>query len=85
MKEYYRILLDGIPGGITVTEVIRGPAWTGAELSDGSFGIAMSTPGSCIPRTHKTLTGMEARAAAEAVMSWNMEEASEAMAVIKAF
>lgn len=85
MKEYYQILIDGIDEQFTVTEIVRGRAWIGAELSDGSFGIAMNTEGSGIERSFPTLVGMSAKKAAEAVMSWNMEEASEAMAVINAF
>jgi len=85
MKEYYKILLDGIDTDATVTDVVRGKSWVGAELSDGSFGIAMNTQGSSIPRSFPTLVGLEAKTAAAAVMSWNMEESSEAMAVINAF
>lgn len=85
MKEYYKILIDGIDEGLTVTDIVRGISWIGAELSDGSFGIAMNTEGSGIERGYPTLVGMNAKEAASAVMSWNMEEASEAMAVINAF
>ena len=85
MKEYYQILIDGIDGDLTVTEIVRGKSWVGAELSDGSFGIAMNTDGASIDRIFPTLLGLEAKKAAEAVMSWNMEEASEGMAVINAF
>ena len=85
MKEFYKILIDGIPEGLTVTATVQGLAWTGAELSDGSFGIAMHTEGSSVDRIFPTLVGLDAKKAAEAVMSWNMEEASEGMAVINAF
>lgn len=85
MKKYYETLINGIPAGLTVTNIVRGKAWIGAELNDGSFGIAMNTEGSGIERTFPTLIGLDAKKAAEAVMSWNMEEASEAMAVINAF
>ena len=85
MKEYYDILINGIPEGIEVRRIIHGKAWTGAELDNGSFGIAMRTAGQSIKRLFPSLVGMEAAAAAKAVMSWNMEEASEGMAVINAF
>ena len=41
MKEYYDILINGIDESLTVTKIVRGVAWIGAELSNGSFGIAM--------------------------------------------
>lgn len=85
MKEYYGILINGMPDGLTVKRIIRGPSWIGAELSNGNLGIAMNTEGSSIERTFPTLTGLSAKKAAEAVMSWNMSEASEAMAVINAY
>lgn len=85
MKEYYDILINGIPTGIRVRRIMRGKAWTGAELDNGSFGIAMRTAGQSIKRLFPSLVGMEAAAAAKAVMSWNMEEASEGMAVINAY
>lgn len=85
MKEFYRILIDGVSDELTVKQLVHGPAWTGAELSDGSFGIAMHTPVESVPRMFDSLVGMTAKAAAEAVMSWNLEEASEGMAVINAF
>ncbi len=85
MKQYYEILINGIPDGLKVSRIMHGKAWTGAELTDGSFGIAMHTEGESIERLFPTLVGMDAREAAMAVMSWNMEEASEGMAVINAF
>lgn len=85
MKEYYNILMNGIPSGIRVRRIIHGKAWTGAELDNGGFGIAMRTAGESIKRLFPALEGMEASAAAQAVMSWNLEEASEGMAVINAY
>lgn len=85
MKDYYRILINGVSDELTVTRLVHGPAWTGAELSDGSFGIAMHTSGESVARMYDSLIGMSTKSAAQAVMSWNFEEASEAMAVINAF
>lgn len=68
-----------------MTRIVNGLAWTGAELSDGSFGIAMHTPGSSVERIRESLVGLPAAEAAKSVMSWNFEEASEGMAVINAF
>lgn len=85
MKEYYEILINGMDGELKVTEIVRGKAWIGAELSNGSFGIAMNIEGESVGRIFGSLVGMRAKDAAQAVMSWNFNEASEAMAVINAF
>ena len=85
MKEYYEILINGMDNPFTVTEIVRGKAWIGAELSNGSFGLAMNTEGESVGRIFDTLVGMKAKDAAQAVLSWNFKEASEAMAVINAF
>lgn len=85
MKEYYDILISGIKRGSSVKRIVHGLAWTGAELTDGGFGIAMHTGGESVKRLFLTLEGMDASDAAKAVMSWNFEEASEAMAVINAY
>ena len=85
MKDYYSILIDGIEKGRTVSRIIRGKSWVGAELSDGSFGIAINTEGESIARERKSLVGLDASEAAQSVLSWNMNEASEAMAVINAY
>ena len=85
MKDYYRILIDGIDTSAVVSRIVCGKSWTGAELSDGSFGIAMHTAGSSVERLFDSLVGLPAKEAAKSVMSWNFEEASEGMAVINAF
>ncbi|MDD7445395.1 MAG: DUF4213 domain-containing protein, partial [Clostridiales bacterium] len=79
----YTLLSGGVSDKLTVKRIVRGLQWTAAELSDGSMGIAMRYPSETIPRMHNdTLVGLSAREAAEAVLSWNQEESSEAMAVI---
>ena len=85
MKEYYEILISGVSTELRVKNIVHGISWTGAELSDGHFGIAMNTPGDSYPRMRESLIGLSAKDAAAFVMSWNMQEASEAMAVINAF
>ena len=85
MDKYYGILINGMERGITVRRIVHGLAWTGAELTNGSFGIAMHTEGESVERLLPRLEGMDAVDAAKAVMSWNFEEASEAMAVINAY
>ena len=84
-KSYYDILINGMPETLTVKRIVDGRSWKGAELNDGSFGIAMNTGGESIQRRFGTLVGLGAKTAASAVLSWNMQEASEAMAVINAF
>ena len=85
MKEYYDVLISGVSSDLSVKNIVRGVSWIGAELSDGHFGIAMNTAGDSVPRMRESLVGLSAKDAAECVMSWNMQEASEAMAVINAF
>lgn len=82
---YYEALLDGIDGGQRVERIVHGVSWTAAVLSGGGTGVAMHTEGETVPRRFAGLEGLPARQAAEAVLSWNMEEASEGQAVINAF
>ena len=86
-KEYYDILLDSIPAdtGLHVARVVRGVGWTAAVLSDGSCGVGMRTAGESVPRRFETLEGLPLRRAAEALLSWNLEEASEGLAVVNAW
>lgn len=85
MKTYYEMLINEIPAHLSVKSIVRGVSWIGAELSDGSFGIAMNTAGESRPRMFPELCGLPAKCAAEAVMSWNLAEAGEGMAVINAY
>ncbi len=70
---------------LTVRRIVHGYSWTAAELSSGSVAAAMHTEGDTVPRTFPSLEGLPIREAARAVLSWNMEEANEGMAVINAF
>ncbi len=81
---YYDLLLSGIECDAKVSRVVRGVSWTAAVLSDGQAGVAMRTAGESVPRSYETLVGLPAREAARAVLSWNLEEASEGMAVVNA-
>lgn len=85
MKDFYKILIDGMDDALTVTGIVRGVSWVGAELSGGSFGIAMNTEGESVERMFPSLVGLGAKTAAQTVMSWSFKEASEAMAVINAY
>ena len=82
---YYRILQRGLPEDVTVSRLVHGVAWTAALLSDGSCGVAMHTTGDSVPRMLPTLVGLPVSEAGKAVLSWNMEEASEAFAAVNAF
>ena len=84
-KDYYPILLDGIKSECTVRRIVRGVSWTAAVLSDGRAGVAMFTAGDSFPRMTESLEGLPVAEAARAVLSWNLEEASEGLAVINAF
>ena len=83
--EYYNILLQGLDSSRTVKEIIHGISWTAAVLSDGSCGVAMHTTGETVPRMFDTLLGLPVSEAGKAILSWNMEEASEALAAVNAF
>ena len=83
--DYYDILLQGIDSRCTVSSLVHGVSWTAAVLSDGSCGVAMHTTGDTVPRMFDTLIGRPLQEAAAAVLSWNMEEASEALAAVNAF
>lgn len=82
---YYEILREGLPGNLSVRSIVRGVSWTAAVLSDGSTGVAMHTPGETVPRMFDSLIGLPLKEAGRAMLSWNMEEASEAFAAVNAF
>ncbi len=83
---YYDLLLSGMEhSDLTVRRIVHGYSWTAAQLSDGSVAAAMHTEGDSVPRRFPTLEGLPVHEAARAVLSWNMEEANEGMAVINAF
>ena len=82
---YYDTLLCGLDDSRTVTRLVHGVSWTAAVLSDGSCGVGMHTTGDTIPRMFDTLIGLPVSEAGKAILSWNLEEASEAFAVVNAF
>ena len=86
-KEYYDILLDSVPRdtGLRVARIVHGVSWTAAQLNDGRCGVGMHTQGESFPRRFETLEGLPLERAAEALLSWNLEEASEGMAVVNAW
>jgi len=82
---YYDLIISNMERGTRVERLVHGISWTAAVLSDGRAGVAMHTEGDIAPRMLQRLEGLDAKDAAEAVKSWNFEEASEALAVINAY
>ena len=82
---YYDLLIQGLPEAVTVRELVHGVSWTAAVLSDGKTGVAMHTAGDSVPRVFESLIGLPLAEAGRAVLSWNMEEASEALAAVNAW
>ena len=85
MVPYYETLVRGLPDDVTLRELVHGISWTAAILDDGKCGVAMHTVGETVPRMFDTLVGRSLRDAGKALMSWNMEEASEAFAAVNAW
>ena len=82
---FYETLLRELPDReLRVERIVRGVAWTAAVLSNGQAGVAMHTLGESRPRMFPTLLGLPAGEAARAMLSWNLEEAGEGMAVANA-
>ena len=82
---YYDILQAGLPEDLYVKKLVHGISWTAAVLSDGRCGVAMHTTGETVPRMFGSLIGLPLNQAGQAMLSWNMEEASEAFAAVNAF
>ena len=82
---YYDILQQGLPEDLRVARLVHGVSWTAAVLSDGKVGVAMHTAGETVPRMFDSLIGLSLREAGKALLSWNMEEASEALAAVNAY
>ena len=80
----YDALCAGVTGGDTIEKTISGERWALAETASSS-GIAMFTAGSTIGRLYSTLEGLSLEEAAQAVKSWNLEEASLGLAAANAF
>ena len=83
--QYYEVLMSGLPEDLTVKRVVRGVAWTAAVLLNGQTGVAMHTTGDTVPRMFGSLVGLPLKDVGRAMLSWNLEEASEAFAAVNAF
>lgn len=81
----YDTLLSGVTDMQPIDSTLSGKQWCLASTAE-SLGIAMHTPGnSRAPIYPAGLEGLPLGAAARALMSWNMEEASYGMAAVNAF
>ena len=84
MWNLYDTLLKDLPESPPVESVEISDFWSLAHLAGGQTGMAMTTAGSTIAPSLPGFSGVPAREAADAVKSWNLPEASGAMAVINA-
>ena len=81
----YEALLAGIDSPAPVLTTAMGEQWCLAGTEAG-LGIAMHTPGTSIPPLYpQGLSGLSLSQAAQAVRSWNLEEASFGLAAANAF
>ena len=81
----YDALLAGVDSATPVLSIAMGEQWCLAAAGTG-LGLAMHTPGASIPPLYPAgLAGLPLSQAAQAVKSWNLEEASFALAAANAF
>ncbi len=87
MKDFFQIY-EAIARGVQSEDIIRSAAaaelWAMAE-TDTATGIAMMTPGDSIAPMFERMEGLSLKEAARAVGSWNLSEASLAMAAANAY
>ena len=87
MKDYFSLydcICSQIPSAPVITETHTGSLWSYVR-TEHTAGIAMATPGSSIaPRFPDGLNGCSVAEAAQALESWNYEEASLVMAAVNA-
>lgn len=80
----YNTLLEGVDSSAPVLSTAMGEQWC-LTATAGGLGIAMHTPGSSIPPLYpQGLLGLPLAQAAQAVRSWNLEEASFGLAAVNA-
>ena len=88
MSEFYALydaLADSVRSAEPAASVTFAERWAMAETAEG-LGLAMATPGDSIaPRFAGGLQGLPLCEAAKAVSSWNLTEASCALAAANAF
>ena len=88
MSDFYALytaLADSVRSAEPLASLHEGERWSMAETAD-SLGVAMATPGESIAsRFPGGLAGLPLCEAAKAVSSWNLTEASGALAAANAF
>lgn len=84
MWKLYDVMLENLPDCGKITSLISGEVWNLARTESGGCGLAMTTVGSSISPVRDSLESLQASQAAQAVKSWNLEEASGGMAAINA-
>ena len=81
----YDTLLHDISDSSLITAAMAGSHWTAVEAGH-RFGMAMTTEGSTIaPMFSRKPAGMPLQQLAQAVKSWNLQEASFGMAAVNAY
>jgi len=83
--EIYETLVSGIRDDAVIEDFCLGRVWA-AVKAGGHTGIAMMTSGSGVKKIlPNDIRGLSLKQAAKGVLSWNLEEASLAMAAINCF
>lgn len=83
-RDLYAALAADVPAGERITATAQGARWALGETEHGS-GLAMFTAGHSREAMFPGgLRGLDAREAAKAVGSWNLEEAGQALAAVNA-
>lgn len=81
----YDTIISGVQSGEHVVSASTGALW-GIAHTETHTGIAMNTIGNSIPPMFPDgLTGLTLREAAEGIKSWNMAEATLALAAVNAY
>lgn len=80
----YEALIDGVKCTEPVRNTLLGERWALVE-TETAAGMAMFTDGRSIEPMFPTMEGLPLCKAAEAVRSWNFEEASLGLAAVNAF
>ena len=80
----YDALIDGVKSADPIEYARLGERWALIETASAS-GMAMFTEGRSIAPMFPSMEGLSLREAAEAVKSWNLEEASLGLAAANAF
>lgn len=81
----YDSIINSVPQGEKILNTIPGGSWSLVETDRAKVGIAMTTCGNTRPpMLAENIRGLDLQEAARALLSWNFEEASLALAAINA-